>query len=486
MAKFHIFPGRHLAFTTHQEKLLLPHLSQKATLLFLITSSNQENCRYNPIPLEYRFIQVDRFAYTLGIPYRLISIPHYQDVEASSFIKNCLKKAEIATGETLSPNNTLVHVSTPPLIRAWKTLGFQVHEMEQELTKEERVYPLDMIREISEGKTSPYLHPASIGFFQDFPEVTQQIQTTWKDPLFSENGNLSDSRDYTTYASGMQANLTHKWDRIRPHILPGRIADEGCADGGLLTYVQKEHPESDLLGVDGSREFVARANERLRSGQFANTFTHFYCRNLLTKIFEDNSIDSTISNSTLHEIFSYNKNGEEALKKYLKLKYTQLKPNGVFLARDIVGPDNPNLPVQISCQGHIQKKGTPIQQTTVATRCHETLEHFGLPPTSSTKNGKTTFRNVPLHLAMEFLHRIDYLDNWESELKESFCFWNHQQWISLLQKIGFETKGSYPFTETWLYKHRFTPYRVQILDMEGSPLPPQTTHHILLARKPPK
>jgi tRNA G46 methylase TrmB len=77
-------------------------------------------------------------------------------------------------------------------------------------------------------------------------------------------------------------------------------ADQGCADGALLAEVSHDFPDSDLFGIDLSSEFASRFQERQRAGEFGGAYVHFFHRNLLDRIFEPESIDTTICNSTLH------------------------------------------------------------------------------------------------------------------------------------------------------------------------------------------
>src|SRR5437868_14914018 len=94
-----LFPGRHLVNTRFQQHYIKGCLGtppEKITglaagtavpsnpisqVIFAITSSNQENSRFNPIPFYIRAIGVDRFARSLqqhGLSaYGIFGIPHY-------------------------------------------------------------------------------------------------------------------------------------------------------------------------------------------------------------------------------------------------------------------------------------------------------------------------------------------------------------------------------------------------------------------------
>jgi trans-aconitate methyltransferase len=60
----------------------------------------------------------------------------------------------------------------------------------------------------------------------------------------------------------MNEILRLKYLDIRDAIRPGRIADEGCADGGLLAEIAQDFPDSDLYGIDLSAEFAASQSPR--------------------------------------------------------------------------------------------------------------------------------------------------------------------------------------------------------------------------------
>jgi trans-aconitate methyltransferase len=493
-----LFPGRHLAFSQYQGNILDKTLQEnpEALVLFIITSANQENCRYNPIPLAYRAIAVDRFAQAhcrRPNKYRIITLPHYPKCSAESFVQKTLKECELETQTKLHPEDTLVLISTPSLMQAWQKLGFPIHKLEASLPPEKRIYAADLAKFIGESEKSDWQRHAKLfdrsnfHFFLDHPHVASNIQNLWKDPLFSDSGNISDLRDYNTYSEGMQANIQRKFEEIRAFIKPGRIVDEGCADGSLLKIIAAAFPDSDLIGVDGSAEFIARAQEAHRQGAFKGSYVHFYRRNLLSTICEKDSITTTISNSTVHEIYSYN-DKENSVRSYLKEKYQQLAPGGVLLIRDVVGPENGNQKVFLHCQGTPREnyQSQPIADLNITERFLRFLSETGapIPPQNNRFPGKTSFF-TELSLIMEFVQKMDYVQNWESELKETFCFWSHSQWIQELKKVGFLIDpATHAHTEPWLLKNRFTNNRVFLTDTKDREIPWPVTHQILVATKP--
>jgi hypothetical protein len=63
---------------------------------------------------------------------------------------------------------------------------------------------------------------------------------------------------------------------------------------------------------------------------------------------------------------------------------------------------------------------------------------------------------ISLRDAMEFLSRKDYTDNWQSEMHETFCFWDFSEWKNNLQEAGFTIHShSKAFTNEWIVNNRW-------------------------------
>ena len=88
----------------------------------------------------------------------------------------------------------------------------------------------------------------------------------------------------------------------------------------------------------------------------------------------------------------------------------------------------------------------------------------------------------------EFLAKKDYLDSWQSEMHERFCFFSHQEWVEYLKRVGFEvTTQSRAITNEWLIENRFAP-AADVYVMSDETLTRDqsapTTNTLLIARKP--
>ncbi len=537
-----LFPGRHLVNTKFQAQYLKDVLGNQCMslpgfiagkalpagppdeVIFAITSSNQENSRFNPIPFHIRAVGVDRFARQLqnevAFRYRILGIPHYGHTE--NFASFTLKEIAAQTEQTvdLKPENGLVLCSTPEVSGLYQKLGFSLLPAEIGQPDPRSATPIEVIREIGErGETWPggalvkdQLAPSHASLFQDFPEVPKRIARLYQDPLTNQDGALTDTRNYSSYARGMNEIIRLKYLDIQHAIRPGRIVDEGCADGALLAEVSRDFPDSDLFGIDLSAEFAGRFGERQRAGEFGGAYVHFFHRNLQDHIFAPDSIDTTICNSTLHEIWSY-ADQEKTVRKYLTEKLRQLRPGGRLIIRDVVGPEKGEELAFLYCHDDDGDELSDDHWKPLANRSPEWLRglstrsrffvfaHDFLAWRRGNKKAEFKFQAVErtyqpgfllsLRSASEFLSKKDYVDNWRSEMNEEFCFWGFTHWKQVLSEIGFQVlenpnqaeHGSRVYTNPWIVKHRYEGH-VQLFSVGGASLVWPPTNMVLVAEKP--
>jgi SAM-dependent methyltransferase len=534
---FLLFPGRHLVNTTFQEQYLKRVLTEQPAslpgfiagsapvakppteIIFAFTSSNQENSRFNPIPFHIRAMGVDRFARQLQrhapFRYRVLGIPHYGHTH--NFAAFTIKEIADQSEQTiqLTPENCLVLCSTPEVIRLYQELGFGIVSAELSAADSHPATPIEIIREMGVQKqswrvgklASSQLATSHTSLFEDFPEVPRRIARLYQDPLTNQEGSLTPTRNYSTYARGMNEIIRLKYLDIQKAIRSGRIVDEGCADGALLAEISRDFPDSDLFGIDLSSEFASRFLERQRAGEFGGAYVHFFHRNLFDRVFEPESIDTTICNSTLHEIWSYG-NGEKSVRSYLSEKFRQLRSGGRLLIRDVVGPNEGEQEVLLWCSNVDGQNLSPKEIIQHPNRSPEWLNKLstrsrfflfardflggqnGFSIKEESHHNRPLFR-LTFRQAAEFLSKKDYTDNWSSEMNEEFCFWNFSKWKQVLSEIGFQvcenpnsqTEGSHVYTNPWIVTHRQTGH-TEIMDVQGHPLSWPPTNMVLVCEKP--
>jgi SAM-dependent methyltransferase len=283
-----------------------------------------------------------------------------------------------------------------------------------------------------------------------------------------------------------------------------------------MVRLAQTFPDSDIIGIDITGEFVSRVEERQRAGDFGNSFVHVYQRNILEPIFADNSTDCVICNSTLHEVWSYGA-GASSVRSYLAQKFAQLKPGGRLVIRDVVGPEEKEKTIYVKLNGtdgvaatqtdEVIWKNTPTSELSTEARFYRFAHDFLLDMRESGRRGGDTklaytveernasrFIKVSLASAVEFLSRKDYHENWVSEMNEEFTFWDFTQWQNELRTVGFTiatdtaepAQYSRAYQNEWIVKNRWE--GTASLWVEGGgmlvPYPFPVTTMVLVGEKP--
>ncbi len=524
-----LFPGRHLVNTRFQEAYLFQHVRPPVShIVVAITSCNQSHSRYNPIPFHIRAIAVDRFmrglAAALGVRYSIIGIPHHRPTPR--FAEIVIKEVAEQSGGAidLAPSRTQVVCSTPPLIERYRALGYEVLAAEAAEGAPGQwdmieALPIEVVQRIGQPSGAggadalddtwirQRIHPASFSTLRDFPEVVHAIQALYDEPLLGDEGSLTETRDYDSYVRAMAGAIDLKYGDIRDALVPGRIIDEGCADGALLARVARDFPDSDLIGVDLSAEMLARAAERQRAGDFSGCFAFFRQHNLMKPLPLRSPVDTVICNSTLHELYSY-AGGADAVRRYLRMKHAQLRLGGRLVARDVVGPSQRARTVLLWCNPDDgvadHTTATPTAGDTPATlearldrlSSAARFRRFALDfLPGSRPAGAQAFAweeavtprgpgfRLSLQHAMELITKMSYTDNWLSEMHEQFCFWDIDEWRAELAAAGFRVlDGTRAYVNTWRVENRFAG-RVALFDLDGTPLPFPVTNMVLVGEK---
>ena len=256
----------------------------------------------------------------------------------------------------------------------------------------------------------------------------------------------------------------------------------------------------------------AKTVKRQRAGEFGGAYVHFFHRNLLDRIIEPESVDTTICNSTLHELRSYGEQ-ERTLHGYLAEKFRQPRPGGRLVVRDVVGPERGKELILLYCHEDDGNDLPAGDWQPLAERPPEWLRelstrsrflvfaHDFLAWKRANKKAEFKFQTVErtyqpgfllsLRSAAEFLSKKDYLENWKSEMNEEFCFWSFTEWKQALSEAEFHVlenpnppeRGSRVYTNPWIVQHRYERH-AQIFTPGGSPLAWPPTNMVLVAEKP--
>ncbi len=531
---FVLFPGRHHLLTNFQLEYLtmvtsahpdelkdiegepLKIKEKLDTVIWVVTSANHSNTRRNPLPGNKREVMIERFSDLLGATsfvYLIDDVGH-----SDKYGEYCLKKIEVESlgRHRLTPENTVVACSTPAVIAMYEGLGFQILPVELE-DREKGTYNTTRPWEIVEAM----VNEARLGqdwrtnklFLTKAAKSSRDLYLKYnygdlvidlfEDPILGGDGDLTETRDYSTYARAFDEGAARKYELVKEEIKPGRIVDIGCATGALIKQMSGDGRlrESDLYGVEVSRQLFSICQQRKDNREFKNENVFFYQRNIVRrKVFPDNSINTFTAFSLTHELESYA--GREALITFLKQVYEQLALGGVFIDLDVVGPRNKKEEVYVwfknddgSNELRESSEGLSVAEineyvgglSTYArflqfARDFRAHEGYRVEYRKEKVKGEELIKTSLFNVA-EFISKKDYTDNWQSEMHETFCFWDLDDWEKEIGEIGFKLgKGSKTFTNEWIVENRYRG-KAKIMDLAGKELEYPPTNMILVAEK---
>lgn len=525
-----IIPGRHHVLTNFHHEYLeqilgsdtLQDLNGKTfklrshpNVIWAVTSANHNNTKRNPLLGSRREQAIELFANAFdieGFSYLINDLGY-----TPRFADFVVKEIEVQSrGQfRISPQNTAVWCSTPAVIAMYEKLGYMILPAELgqgEPVRYDHVTPWECVLAIAKAgpgwREDPiYLtevHPTSRAVLEKY-RLGDLIVEVHTDPLLGEEGDITDTRDYETYRQAFEEGAQRKYELIRPYIKNGRIVDIGCATGAILKLMSEDQKllEADLYGIEASQKLYRICEQRRQEGHFKNENTFFYQRNIMTDvIFPNDSVDTTTTFSLTHELESYL--GRDALLEFINRLYQHTATGGVFINSDVVGPDQKDLTVllklndsdgttetwdQISeepkLETHELKKLSTLGRFRRFSRDFRAQEDQRIQFREALEFGEN-YVELRLADACDFLSKKDYTDSWYSEMHETFCYWNFDDWKQAVAKAGFSVnEASHAYRNEWIVEHRYTGHAELFTVSEGQlvPLDFPVTNMLLVAEK---
>lgn len=525
-----LLPGRHHLLTRFQFHYLqdilqkpleetydinghsLPFSGNIEAIIFAVTSANHSNTRRNPLPFYIRAMALEEFGRALPVPGYIYGIDDVGSV--MHFSGYTLKRIRHDSDGRfdLHPNNTLVLCSTP-VLEMYERDGFKILPVELEdrkTWKHKTELPWDIVEKIaahdqweSDKTLQQAIHPSSYSIWLKYA-LGAKVHMLFRDKMISDDGDITTTRDYNTYVRQMDEIANLKYQDTAPHIQPGRIGDIGCAVGSWIKLACQDERfrESDFYGIEVARQLYDICQQRKHNGEFKNPFVFFSQRNAVTGlVFEKNSMQTIHTSSLTHEIESYG--SRKDLLSFIKNRYEELASGGVWINRDVVGPPEKDQLVLMKLND--QDGRNDDYNKSFATRDELARYLSGLSTLARFKRFAADFRKkeretisfefvsqhneryirLSLKHACEFMSRKDYTDNWESEMHETFCFWDFEEWKQHLSDIGFVlSENSKAYANDWIVKNRLEG-KVELFRNIATPskLPYPVTNMLLVAKK---
>lgn len=264
-------------------------------------------------------------------------------------------------------------------------------------------------------------------------------------------------RDFSYYASQMDASVEEKLSVIMPWIRPSDrlIVDVGTGTGKLASVLAEAMPRSLVIGSDLSSDMLKIAEE-----SFPNRKNLLFMKAPADHLPLPN-IDVLIYSSILHEVRSYDPNGLEAVDSALKEAYRKLKPGGRIVIRDFVRPTNGDQFVTFThAKTDIDKDRTFFK---FVNRFGYGAEgEFGDMSTAQAISYRAKLRWV-----YEYIFRKDYKNNWDAELKELYGFWTFEQAVGMVRSAGFKIIEARRIRNEWIIENRLKT-KIRIFASDGS------------------
>ncbi len=515
--RYVLFPGRHHVLTTYQAaylaELLAGHctdrsghgieVSADAVVIFAVTSWDQAGTRRNPLPGHRREAAIELFGREAGLPVLVVPVPNVSPTPR--FADVIINAVDVQTGGRvrLDPSNCVVASSSPEVFSMFEATGYAIAPVELAAGTLVADRPWTLVETIADDASTAAvadrLHPASLEILERY-DLANQIAELFADPLLGDDGDLTETRDYITYADSFDRGADRKFGLVRTLIRPGRIVDIGCGTGALLSKIAgaPEFAECDLFGVEAARPLFEICEHRRTMGWFDNENTFFHHRNVLNSpVLAPGSIDTTITMALTHEVYSYGTHQDVLAMAARIAQHT--RSGGVWINADVCGPDHPDGVVEFdlavddgladSCPdtptpqladiaGHLESLSTWSRWRRFVDDFRsvegETVEWEERSPGTARATRRVLY---------EFLSKKDYPNNWLSEMHEAFCTYTYADWIDIAEEAGFTiAPGSHAYRNEWIVEHRWRP-TCSIRSADGSAEDFGVSHLVLAAAR---
>lgn len=277
------------------------------------------------------------------------------------------------------------------------------------------------------------------------------------------------------YFNRMASSIGDK-QRIVSYINKGNILDVGAGGGELSEFLRISG--NTVTALDGSSEAVKRIKNNFPKINTLEAYTYE-----LESLIPDETYDTIICCSILHEVYSYGDpiNGKlsmDSLDNSLKEFYKLLKPGGKLIIRDGVMPTEWSKKVIVRLKNkdavkylEMYKRKAPFYSETE-----------GLRKSSFTKLSEFEY-SMTLASAMELLYTLTW--GWESaerETQELYGVLTETDYCRKLKEFGFTIEQSEQYLQAE-YPEHLIPVS-EILDTDGTLLDFPSSNMIIVARKP--
>lgn len=263
----------------------------------------------------------------------------------------------------------------------------------------------------------------------------------------------------------------------------GRVADMGMGSGAGSHALAQLHPSLHVVGVDLDPSMVALAREKYLAPNLS-----FVVGDIAEEVFPEGTLDGVLNSSVLHHVTSFNGYRHDAAGAAMRVQARALRVHGTLVVRDFVAPEPSKVMLDVrDDDGDASEDPRTCSTAALLERFAREFRSlhaepgFALEPEGSPSKGVRRYRLSHRH-AVEFLLRKDYRTDWESEVKEEYCYFTQAEFEACLAGLGMRVLASTPITNPWIVRNRFEG-RVALTDLSGHSLPWPATNTLVVGEK---
>ena len=275
------------------------------------------------------------------------------------------------------------------------------------------------------------------------------------DPVVGDEGGLTATRDYRTYAEAFADSAARKWEPVRDARAARpdrrhRLRRRGGAGAGRPgAGAARERPDRRRGGPAPVRGVRAQEGAGGLHATPTSTSTAATCS--AARCSRPRSVDTTLTFALTHEIWSYGAAAGLAAARSPRRSTTTPCPAGSGSTATSAAPTAATgrcvLRLDATTATTPRSRARPrraaaeqvaayVAGLSTRARLDQFAADFRVPVRRTSRSA--THVALPLGDAMDFLTRKDYTDNWLSETQEQFCGLEFADWKALLTDVGFE------------------------------------------------
>ena len=283
-----------------------------------------------------------------------------------------------------------------------------------------------------------------------------------------------DLEAYTRYLANMDAAMRQKVALTAAHLpCQGTIADMGMGSGSGSHALAALYPRLRVEGVDVNPTMVEVARQHYQLPNLA-----FRVGDIAEPCFAPGTLNGIVNSSVLHHVTSYNGYNFERAAQALEAQVGQLALGGSLVVRDFLAPPPGQVELRIPQPLEALWKTFSSQFRALLP---EEKRGFAFEECGRDDRGWLRLR-VEHRLAVEFVLRKDYTQDWDQEIQEEYTYFTQSQFEQQFARLGLRVLVSTPLYNPWIVENRFEgQFELHSLDGRRLDFPP--TNYLIVGEK---